>query len=268
MKIRLLHLAIWILLLPVMAFAEGTNCRADDTIIVPDGRITESIISPNTTFHIGFYADAGHSYSVEVRAPRVNGYFPLVTTVYDSGGGANGNCTGASNLPQNDTTLYPPRLVYQPCQGCGNGATRVSFTEPAGDGVHLHDVTIVNTGAAGTNYTFSVSDTTLFSPSFSTYAGFAAYYSVANTTDFTINVTLTLLDGAGNAIVTTAAAIGPAGSYSTNTTSRGVPASTMGSARLTHDGPPGAVVATAANINFSGNGCCQVLPFIAVRDKR
>jgi hypothetical protein len=256
------------LLLPAMAFAEGTRCQDDDTIIVPDGRITGSYIPANTTFHIGFYADAGHSYSVEVRAPRVNGYFPLVTTVYDSGGGVNGNCTGASNLAQNDTTLYPPRLVYQPCQGCGNGATRVSFTEPAGDALHFHDITIVNPETTGTNYTFSVSDTTLFSPSFSTYAGFAAYYSVANTTGFTINVTLTLLDTAGNVVVTTTAAIGPAGSYSTNTTSLGVPASTGGSARLTHDGPPGAIVATVANINFSGNGCCQVLPFIAVRDKR
>jgi hypothetical protein len=266
-----LGLTMLMLFLPAMAMAEGTTCFGDETIVVPDGRITASFIPIGATFRLAFIAEVGHSYSVEVRTPNQVYFFPLATTVFDGNKGVNGNCTRASNLLQTDTTSISPRLMVFACQGCGSGSTRISFTQsyPNFESDLYHDITIVNNSSAGSIYTFSVSDTTMYSPGFSTSGGFDAYYSFLNTTNSTVNITLQLfwndvfgLEGSWPAV----AAIPPGGTYATHAFALGVPNSVTGSARLMHDGPPGAILATALNGNFS-TGYLQSLPFVAVREK-
>src|SRR3974377_1992470 len=51
--------------------AESPDC-ATPVLIIPDGRVTQSSFSQNTTYWYGIYAQAGHSYSVEFEPPADN----------------------------------------------------------------------------------------------------------------------------------------------------------------------------------------------------
>ena len=112
-----------------------------------------------------------------------------------------------------------------------------------------------------------MSDTTLYSPAWSTNASFNAYYSLQNATAAAIAVTLTLRDTAGASLATFSMSI-PAGQIvTTNTVALGVARNRTGTAKLTHDGPPGAIVVESAIANFSSNPAyVQPVKFQAVRE--
>jgi hypothetical protein len=109
----------------------------------------------------------------------------------------------------------------------------------------------------------------MYSPAWSTNGAFNTYYSFQNTTGEALNGKLTLVDTAGAVLSTFNLAI-PAGQpVSTNTQALGVTRNRTGTAKFTHDGPPGAVLAEAAIANFSLNPAyVQPVKFQPVREAR
>jgi len=119
------------------------------------------------------------------------------------------------------------------------------------------------------SFSFSWSDTTLFSPAWSDNGTFDTYYSFQNTTGATLHGTLTLLDQTGAVVMTSNLPIPVGQTASTNTAALGIGRNRTGTARFTHDGPPGAVIAEAAIANFSiSPAYVQPVKFLAVREAR
>lgn len=224
-----------VLLLPAIGYAEGTTCGFE-TVIVPDGRIVESTIPGNTTFWFLFDVEDGQSYSIQVKNKIAQwGVFPGTMTVFSG----TDSCSGTSTLTTRDTNNITPRVP--------NTSRRESFIAVS----TRHRMELVNSSGSAIEYTFSVAETTLYSPRWSTFAGFFTSYGFQNTTNATINGTLTLVNGAGTTVATFNVAISAGLVAFTDTIQLGVGANDAGSATFTHDGPPGAVVADAFIQNFN-----------------
>ncbi len=145
---------------------------------------------------------------------------------------------------------------------------RVSFTVAGGD---PHFRAKLATGAGPTvPFSFRWADTTLFSPAWSTNGAFDTFYSFQNTTNGTVTGTLTLRDTAGATVATFINLSIPVGqTLSTNTSALVVTRNRTGTAKFTHDGPPGALLATAAIANFNiSPAYVQPVKFQAVRESR
>ncbi len=130
---------------PAIARAEGTSCT-DPTIIVPDGRITASTIPPGQTFYFKVSSRVGSSYSAEFHNTLGPGsQTPGTLIVYSDAG-----CT-VSITPASTSSVDP---------GDDNGV-RVAFTATTAQSRFALD----NTAGSPITYSFSVSDTTMFSRS-------------------------------------------------------------------------------------------------------
>ncbi len=222
-------------LLSGMAFAEGA-CGYN-TPIVPDGRVTQSTIPANTTFWYNLYpAIPGRSYSVEFRSvtdrPPSFAFTLLVTT----------NCSGNPYAGVRNTNTIAP--------GVGAGGERRSFTVSAESPVVMFSFT--NTNNLAMTYTFSVSETTMFSPKwdFTSGVGMNSFYNLANTTDATITGTLKFLSITGSVVGTAPVTLPPGGFKDVARFEFGAGIGnptpfTTGAVHFTHDGPPGAVVIDA-----------------------
>ena len=92
----------------------------------------------------------------------------------------------------------------------------------------------------------------MFSPGWSTFGSFQTFWSFLNTTNADINGTLTLLDAVGNQIAAVGLGIPTGRAAFPSTLTMGIAAGQSGTARFTHDGPPGAILAEAAITNFAG----------------
>lgn len=232
------------------AHAEGTSCAAP-TVLVADGRIQGSTIPDATTFFFNIGTRAGNSYSVEFMnplgaAPQAPG---TVAVFSDTG------C--ATALANTVTTGNDPKESL-------NGV-RVSFTATTTN----TRISLTNASGAPVNYTFSASDTTLFSPAWSTSGTYATYYSFYNTTSSVINGTITLTTTAGAAAGTTNVVINPGQTAATNTVALATPANQAGTAKFTHDGPPAGVLVEADIANFALNPpYVQPVKFQSVREIR
>jgi hypothetical protein len=238
------------LLRPAFAGAEGNTC-GNETVIVPDGRITRSIIFNGTTFFFAAYTTVGRSYSAEFANALGATVPPGDLTIYSDVG-----CS--STVTGRDTTMLEP-----PTDG---GARRVSFTATTTKTIFR----LANSTGADSEYTFNVSETTLYSPAWTTNGTYDTYYAFQNTTTALINGTLTLLDMNGATVQTLAISNIPAGGiFGTNTVSLGVTRNRVGNARFTHDGPPGAVQIKADQANFAVSPpFIQIVPFLARRETR
>jgi uncharacterized repeat protein (TIGR01451 family) len=224
------------------------------TIVVPDGRLTAGTIAPSTTAWFASSLRIGNSYSVELKNATGSNVPPGTLTVYKGDDGC-----GASTLTPPSTTGIDP--------GEAPGARRVSFT--ATGATPLFQMRLDSAPGPTIAFTFSVSDTTMFSPAWSTNGSFNTYYSFQNTTGTALNGTLTLLDTAGATLSTFVLAIPAGQTASTNTSSLSVVRSMTGTARFTHDGPPGAIVAEAAIANFSiSPAYVQPVKFQAIREAK
>lgn len=221
-----------ILFLPAPAGAEGTTCT-NPTVIVPDGRITASTIPAGATFYFLITSRGGNSYSVEfhnILGAAVQ--TPGTLTVY-----SNAACT-ATVTPTDTASVDPADL---------NG-NRVSYTATTTQ----TRFALSNTSGSPITYSFSVSDTTMFSASWSTNATYNTYYSFLNTTGSTLAGTLTLYDTVGNQVGSpNNFTINPNTTASTNTVVLGTLRDRTGTAKFTHSGPPGAILAEAAIANFT-----------------
>jgi hypothetical protein len=250
---------------PRNAGAEGTGCGSPSTV-APDGRIVESAIPTATTFYWEVGTTAGRSYSVEVKFLTSIWSTGPTVTVYANGADCVGNvpAAGARNTTQIEPTVIPSGLNPGGIGGLPSGS-RFSITA-AGNQIF---VKIDNaTGGTPSNYSISASETTLYSPAWTTNGTFDTFYSMQNTTTSPINGVLTLLASGGG--MTTVPIMIPADDiFGTNTASLGVMRNKVGRARFSHDGPPGAVVIKANQANFATSPpFIELVPFTEVRGVR
>ena len=231
--------------LPGVARAQCT----DFEIVLADGRPRTVTIPFNGTgtFKRGvfFRAAPGRSYSVEVFGGRdVN-----VTEIFL-------DAVNASSCPTTNAAGVRDTIDIEPRGFDGSRPVRFSFTNtaPVTGLANPFFVTRVRNPSTTTaqTVTITVADTTLFNSAWSTFGTFETFYSIVNTTRATLNTTLKLFDTTGTEVASFDFTNIPAGgTVSTNTSALGVANNLNGSATLTHDGPPGAVIAEAAIANFA-----------------
>jgi len=215
-----------------LARAEGTTC-ANPTVIVPDGRITTSSIAAGGIFFFRITSRVGSSYSAEfhnVLGAAVQ--TPGTLSVFSDPG----TCAAAVTTT-NAAGTDPGDL---------NG-NRVTFTATTTGTVF----SLNNTSGGTLTYSFTVSDTTMFSPGWSTNGTYDSFYSFLNTTGATLTGTLTLYNTLGTQVGMTNFTINSNSTASTNTSALATVRNTTGTAKFTHNGPPGAILAEAAIANFT-----------------
>ena len=246
-------------LLPSFALAEGTSC-ALPTYVVPDGHVVTSTIPAGAT-HFFYYlnnlgAANSRSYVFEVRN---------ATNIWNQGFTVNAfSDLGACAVPlapaPTDVTTPDPE------QHSGSGR-RLAFNHPpGGTGVEF---SVANTSGVPLTYEFSISDTTQFSPTWSTNGTYATYWSFFNTTGSAVSVTLSLTTTAGAAAGSTTLTVPANRTMATNTVALGTGANLSGTATLTVLGSVGSILVEADVANFSiSPPYIQPVKFQAVRDKR
>ncbi|PYQ07253.1 MAG: hypothetical protein DMF82_04305 [Acidobacteria bacterium] len=212
-------------------------CNAESPLVA-DGRLTAGTIGAGATQWYGASLHLGGSYSVEFKSVTGTAGPPGALTVFKGDDG----CAPASTLTTRDTTSIDP--------GATANTVRVSFTASGGE--PFYRLRLVNAGGA-MGVTVNVAETTLYGPAWSTNASFDTFYSFRNTTGASLSGTLTLLDAAGAVVATAPMTLPAGGTAAANTAALGVARNRVGTARFTHDGPPGAVVAEAAIASFSLN---------------
>ena len=226
---------------------------ASEIIIVPDGRLSEALVPAGVTAWFGGGVRIGDSYSVEF-ANKSGETAPGTLTLY-SGDDA---CTGTSSVTVRDTSTIDPAFT---------GGVRQSFT--AGGTLTRFRAKLVNTTGGPVTVGFGWSDTTLFSPAWSTNGSFDTFYSFQNTTSADIHGTLTLLDATGTLQGNFNLTIPAGQTVGMNTASLGVTRNRTGTAKFTHDGPPGALSPEAAIANFTlSPAYVQSVKFQTVREAR
>jgi hypothetical protein len=220
--------------------SESTVCTVGTlSTLVTDGRIVHSNIPDSATFFWQFDGFKGRSYSIEVTSD-VDSLPPAVITVYNT---VDDCTTTISTLTLNSNTGTDPVLL--------SAGIRRTFVAP-NDGFYV--IKMAN-GATGAHlYNIRVTDTTLYNPRWSTYSGFITQWGFRNTTNTSVNVTLTatrvLPPGASTQIAFPVPAHGEV--FKLIAASGGdinVGASQAGYAEAAHDGPPGAIAADAYFIN-------------------
>lgn len=269
MRLRLAVLAM-LLAAPGLLFA-GTSC-ANPTIVPADGRIVDfDFVAQSGDNFYQVDVTTGHSYSIEVRQNYDDKQTPndLVTQVFGTG---DATCTtpltvaSAAGSPVRDTTAIDPVLPAN--------SFRVSTTASASGTMRVK----VHNNNAGTGRYISVvvSDTTQFSPLYSTFGGFNTFYRLFNTSGQPVSATLRVFDAAGSQIGSTTITV--AGGTSTPTIFTGpngggniglnVPANNAGPANLTHDGPPGAILVDGFTGFFGASTATIPIVFRPVREKQ
>jgi hypothetical protein len=241
-----------LLFLPAMAGAEGTVC-ATPTVVVPDGRITTSTIPAGGSYFFRISSRAGNSYSVEFH----NVLGAAVQTPGDLSVFSDACTTPIVLGPSlRDTKDIDPADL--------NGARRSLFSATTSQTYFQLD----NTSGSPITYSFTVSDTTMFSASWSTNGTYQTYYSFLNTTGAVIHGTLTLYTRAGVQVATNNFTINPNSTQATNTVALVTPRDTTGTAKFAHDGPPGAILAEAVIANFTivPTPYVQVVKFVPTRE--
>jgi uncharacterized repeat protein (TIGR01451 family) len=223
-------------------------------VVVPDGRLTRDVIAAAATRWFGTSVKIGNSYSVEFKNDTGASMPPGALTVFSG----DDDCS-VSTLSTNDTSGIDPAGT--------TGAVRVSFTA-TGTGTFFR-MKLVSGAGSPIPYTFSASDTTMYSPAWSTNGSFDTFYSFQNTTGTSLSGTLTLLDTAGGVLASVNVTVPAGQTVATNTAAAGVARNRTGTARFTHRGPPGAFVLEAAIANFSTNPAyVQPVKFQAAREAR
>jgi hypothetical protein len=214
-------------------------CSADTVVIVPDGRLSAGVLGAGATAWFGSTLKIGDSYSLAFENVSESGPPPGTVTVL-AGDDA---CSGGSSVTTRDTSLIDP--------AGGAASRRVSFTASGTE--RSFRVRLDNDTGPALAYSFSLSDTTLYSPAWSTNGSFDTFYAVQNTTGASVNGVLTLFETTGSPVATATLSIPAGQAATTNTAALGLERNRVGTARFTHDGPPGAVVVEAAIANFSLN---------------
>src|SRR5207245_2584203 len=110
-----------------------------------------------------------------------------------------------------------------------------------GGGVGYVDVRIGNTLPTGVQIMISMTETTMFSPVWSTNASYDTFYSFQNTTNASCHADIDLRDLAGSPVKNVELEIASGTTSSLNTASLGLPRNATGVAWFQHNCPPGAI---------------------------
>jgi hypothetical protein len=214
---------------------------------VPDGRKDQFSIGVNPVV-FSLRAQPGHSYVFEVgNTDLTSGSSPALAV-------AAGNLTGT---PCAGVTLHD---LSQAAPGVSaHLQTRERFSVIAPAGAQVLSMTLTS-GSAITVY-FSITDTTLYNPRWSTFSGFLTQWGFKNTSDISVNCKLTATDTLGNpknasATISFTVAAGASvfkviGNGSTFDINAG--ANHGGDALAACDGPSGTMKADAYFINSTGS---------------
>jgi len=206
-------------------------------IVVPDGRLTQTVIPAGGTMWLAASLTIGSSYSVELKNTTGTGVPPGTLMIFAGDDG----CGPGSSVATVDTSAIDP--------GSSPAAARVSFT--AAGTLRLFHAQLQNASATPITFTFRWSDTTMYSAAWSTSGSFDTYYSFQNTTGAALSGTLRLLDPTGGLVSAFPISVPAGQTITTNTSALGVGRNRVGTARFTHNGPPGALVVEAAIANFA-----------------
>lgn len=237
------------------SLAESHDC-AFPSLVVTDGRIVSSqfegsVSGFSPTYWYSFYAQAGHSYAVEV-VPTTdnenvsNAIHFMNFAIWGPGdiaGLQQGGCRGTSTLSWTSTQKYTPTIAKD-SNGTGQ---RLSLIQPSA-GLDIFSIT--NTQAAGA-YSYRVTDTTLFNPRWSTYSGFDTQWGFTNMSDMTITGTLSIYD-ANNRLIKSVQVTIPGGGQIfrlSNSSDINLPRNNAGSAMFAYNGPPNAILGDAYFLN-------------------
>jgi uncharacterized repeat protein (TIGR01451 family) len=206
-------------------------CSGEHTL-VGDGRTARVTVAGAATQWLLLSTHPGYSYTVEVADPRgaSTPSLPELFLVKDG-------CVGTTTATRRDITTIDPAAP---------GTVRFAFTssDPS------YRLRFSNPTGAPVVYSAALVETTQFSASWTSSGSYNTYYSFQNTTDATITATLLLVKTDGTSVGTTTLTIPGGTTVATNTAALAVPRGAAGTARLTHDGPAGALVSEAAIANF------------------
>jgi hypothetical protein len=231
------------------SFAEGTAC-GNETTVIPDGRITESSFTGSTTFWYIVATRVGHSYCAEWK--NTSG-----AAADDPGTVSAFTACGTPFASTRDAHDIDPKDSFNTERWCWTATATA------------HRFSVQRTAGSTIPYSFLASDTTLFSPAWSTNGVYDTFYSFQNTTGATINGTLTLFDTTGAQLTSFPLTINANQTTSTNTAALVVTRNKTGTARFSHNGPAGAILAEAAIASFAiSPPYVQTVKFSAVRDVR
>lgn len=249
-----------LLLFTVSAFAQ---CTGPQFTAVADGRTRGLFPVDINGESVSFVGSVGHSYSIEVVDANNTG----TMSAFFDGPSDFRSCRTDDGAGIRHTESMDPVLPAN--------IRRVSFTvQQGGSQTNAYGIT-VRTRAGTAQATVAVSDTTMYSPRWSTFSSFTTQWGFQNTTSQPVNATLTVTAAAGGAFTSAinftippngevfksiAAAVEPLSllprvTSKTAADSGGpditTPNSMQGFAVLTHDGTPGAIVADAYFTNGS-----------------
>jgi hypothetical protein len=244
-------------MLPSSAWADNSTSAAPYSIMPAGAPVEDFLNNTSTQKWYFFTAVLGRSYCVETQAGPNNlvgvanpGLVDTILDVFRS--------DGTTLIVHNDDSDNEP---------FGRNLSRACYIAPASDD-NLIRVTRFN-ATADFVFFLQVSETTMFSPSWTTNTPFITFWSFQNTTEFPIGGTLTLVNPAGATVTTSAVTIPGDGQVGRNTSTMGVAPNQVGVARFVHNGPPGGVLIKANQANFSTSPpFIEIFPFEAVRVAR
>jgi hypothetical protein len=193
-----------------------------------------------------FQPSVGKSYSIEVWSATAG-------SISGSTGGPGVACPNANAASMTVTSNIEPRF--------DSHGTRVSFTATS--------TTYIATRVDNGTFYYSVTDTTLYNPSWSTASPYATQWGLHNTTNSTITGTLTVRESfGGSATYTRAISLAPNSTTFVTTfdafVGGPIPSGRGGSATFTHTGPANSVQGDGYLVGTNGT----VVPtiFRAMRD--
>ena len=250
MKPRALAITICFVFLSSLVFAQAARPQGlispNDPGCMPSYRqqIVNGIVGASDWISAGatnYYWEgftAGHSYSAEVWDP-----FSDTMSMGTSMATLSLLLACAAGPAYTNTAAMDPNLL--------EGFTgRISWIMATTG--HDYQISLKNNDATnGHQYLFRITDTTLFSPRWSTWSGFLTQWTFSNVTKSDISGVFTIFNSAGTAIkvVNVTVSAGKVKSYSSVPGDLNLPANTSGSVMFAFVGPPGAIQADAAIMN-------------------
>jgi ELWxxDGT repeat protein len=224
-------------------------------MLVPDGRAVSRTMDVKGDTYRGTVV-AGRTYTVEVEAPFdgegtvAGGPQPVLAVTRADG------VTPLATTPAIRSSCAPSNLASS------GAVTRLSFTPSAAD-VAGGPVTLYVTDVSSSGYVFRVrlQETTMYCPRWSVN-GYRALITLQNTTACAIGGDIQLVDSAGTTVMTLPFSLG--GGEATQLEVLAPPV-LAGSARLTHDGPAGAIVGGIYMVPSGGGTGGFRWPFVEMR---
>jgi hypothetical protein len=242
-------LAVFLLLSSGLLRAQGISA----VVVVPDGRTETDSIPINSSTTYLFSTLPGHSYSIEQSRGLSQPTLPMFV------GPA---CPNSPGGPIDDTSTMDPAVNIN--TGLGQQRQREAFaclgpvfpSIPPGQA----SVMIYNSSPAPYTFSLTVIDTTLQSPKWKAGVSSDTFWTFTNTSSAPVNISMNFVDTNGYAAPLPGLpnpgpmTVAPGATLSVDTTQipqqfRSNPPGGVllgGSVRVTEDGPPGAILATAA----------------------